>query len=127
MELAPCHMPADTRDNHLVRTIINDHAVAQVRLADLMHCSEGYISRVLDGQYAVPAAMTRALFTLTRDPRLFGLSLGIKDAADLARSPALDKDLDTIRDRLASVGELVGQAQRRVPRTATTARLDLSA
>ncbi|MCL4221022.1 MAG: helix-turn-helix transcriptional regulator [Phycisphaerales bacterium] len=123
---APCPMPANVTDNAIVREVLVEAGLSQVSLASAMGCSESYVTRVLDGQFAVPAQMLRSLWRMTRDERLITIALGV-GARELVPASQLDRHLDNVRDKLASVQNALRAAQSALPSTGTAPRLDMSA
>jgi transcriptional regulator with XRE-family HTH domain len=121
---APCPMPANVTDNAIVREVLVEAGLSQVSIASAMGCSESYVTRVLDGQFAVPAQMLRALWRMTRDERLVVVALGV-GARELVPASQVDRHLDNLRDKLASVQVALRAAQSALPSTGTAPRLDI--
>lgn len=119
-------MPVNVIDNATVREVLVENDRSQVELASAMGCSEAYVTRVLDGQYAVPAQMLRALWRMTRDERLINVALGV-GARELVPANQLDRHIDNLRDKLASAQNALRAAQSALPSTGTAPRLDLTA
>jgi hypothetical protein len=70
-------------DADLLKTVIEDHGVAVIRLAERAGYDDKTVYRYLLGERTLPSNVIRAAFELTHDIRLLGLVAGVVPIAIL--------------------------------------------